>query len=279
MDQNTQTQSDVAAAYEHGRAQNEVLDFELPNGSKLPILLIHKDSKPDMALFEKLLPAPLHCETDVTLHDAQSFAEYVNKFGDDDTMVFINLREAKFVAIIDFHRADNDPQHGHHRVTYQCPITPEWNTWLKNSGNKMDQVEFALFIEDNAEEITNPQGAQMLEIAASLQATNKHDFSSAIKLDNGETQFAYNEVIEGTAGKNGQLDIPTEITVQLQPFQGGPAYERKARFRYRISNGGLMMWYDLVRPQKCIEDAVQDTLAQIKKQVSGTTFLMGNAPR
>jgi uncharacterized protein YfdQ (DUF2303 family) len=279
MDQNENNHSDIAAAFNQGREHNQVIDFALPNGTSSEILVTHKDSKPNLELFEKLLPAPLHCETDVTLHDAQSFAEYVNKFGDDDTMVFIDLRDAKFVAIIDYHRADNDPQHGHHRVTYQCPKTPEWNTWLKHSGEKMSQVEFALFIEDNAEEITNPQGAQMLEIAGSLQATNKHDFSSAIKLDNGETQFAYNEVIDGKAGKNGQLDIPTEITVQLQPFQGGSAYERKARFRYRISNGGLMMWYDLVRPQKCIEDAVQDTLTQIKTQVSGCTFLMGNAPR
>lgn len=279
MDQNTQPQSDVAAAYEHGANRNEVIEMALPDGTPTQLLITHKDSAVDMDLFEKLLPAPLHCETSVTLHDAQSFAEYLNKFSDDDTMVFIDLQQAKFVAIIDYHRADNAPQHGHHRATYQCPKTPEWNTWLKYSGEKMSQVEFALFIEDNAEEITNPQGAQMLEIAASLQATNKHDFSSAIKLDNGETQFAYNEVIDGKAGKNGQLDIPTEITVQLQPFQGGPAYERKARFRYRISNGGLMMWYDLVRPQKCIEDAVQDTLTQIKNQVKGCNFLMGDAPR
>jgi uncharacterized protein YfdQ (DUF2303 family) len=279
MDQNENIHSDIASAFNQGREQNQIVEFSLPGGDVAEILVTHKDSKPNLELFEKLLPAPLHCATDVTLHDAQSFAEYVNKFGDDDTMVFINLREAKFVAIIDYHRADNDPQHGHHRVTYQCPKTPEWNTWLKHSGEKMDQKEFALFIEDNAEEIIKPEGAQMLEIAGSLQATNKHDFSSAIKLDNGEVQFAYNEVIDGKAGKNGQLAIPTEITVQLQPFQGGPAYERKARFRYRISNAGLIMWYDLVRPQKCIEDAVQDTLTQIKTQVSGTTFLMGNAPR
>lgn len=278
MDQNNQLQSDVAAAYEHGKNKTEVIAFELPNSELAQVLVKHKDTEVDMELFEKLLPAPLHCATHVTLHTAQSFAEYLNKFSDDDTMIFIDLQQAKFVAIIDYHRADSDPQHGHHRATYQCPKTPEWNTWLKHSGEKMSQVEFALFIEDNAEEITNPQGAQMLEIAGSLQATNKHDFSSAIKLDNGETQFAYNEVIDGKAGKNGQLDIPTEITVQLQPFQGGPAYERKARFRYRISNGGLMMWYDLVRPQKCIEDAVQDTLTQIKTQVNGCNFLMGNAP-
>ncbi|MDO6805778.1 DUF2303 family protein, partial [Wenyingzhuangia sp. 1_MG-2023] len=94
-------------------------------------------------------------------------------------------------------------------------------------------------------------------------------------------QLTYNEVIDGRAGASGQLDIPQEITIAMQPFQGSDSYTRKARFRYRISHGKLAMWYDLLRPQKCIEEAVKDTLSKIQDPENGVTvsrFYFGRPP-
>ena len=42
------------------------------------------------------------------------------------------------------------------------------------------------------------------------------------------------------------------------------------------------MWYDLIRPKKCIEEAVKDTLSQIKDSTNGVKvaqFYYGIPPR
>ena len=273
MEHLEQLTSDYQAAYEAGLKATQVVKI---NGQE--ILVTHKDQVPDKKLFADMLPAPLRCETTVELHDARSFAEYVNKFSDDDTAIFVDKEKARFVAVLDYHKETAQPRHGEHRAIYTCPKTKEWDVWTRNSGNKMGQVDFALFIEDNADEIQNPSSAHMLEVAMSLKADIKTTFRSATRLDNGQVQFTYNENINGTAGATGQLTIPQEIEVIMTPFQGGPSYTRLARFRYRIKEGELLMWYELVRPHRVLEEAVADTLEQIKKQINGCDFYMGAQP-
>lgn len=266
--------SEIGAAYEAGQQTIQVVTIESELGV-LPVLVTPKDSAVHFDFLEKILPAPLHCNQRVTLQDARSFAEYVNDFSDDNTAIFVDKAQGKFTAILDYHHSTEQPRRGGHVAFYTCPRTEEWAEWIRHSGVKMSQQDFAVFIEENAEEIAKPSSAEMLEIASSLKADIKTEFRSAQRLDNGQVQFAYNEVIDGKAGINGQLTIPQEIEVILTPFNGGPSYTRKARFRYRIKEGQLVMWYDLVRPHKVLEAAIDDTLAQIKQQVKGCNFYMG----
>lgn len=264
--------SNYGDAYEAGTKQIQVVkigDHEM---------LVHPEkSVVDKSLFKELLVTPLRTEQHVIIQDAESFAEYINKFGDDDTAIFVDEEKASLVAILDYHRDTAKPRHCAHTATYTCPQTKEWNTWLHNSGKRMSQEEFALFIEDNAEEITSPSSAEMLEIASTLKADINTTFRSSTRLDNGQVQFNYNENLNGTAGAAGQLEIPQEIKVVVTPFRGGPSYTRTARFRYRIKEGQLVLWYDLVRPHRVIEVAVSDTLEVIKKNVKNGQFYMGRA--
>lgn len=266
-------QHNTEAAIEAGKQlmKPEVIDI---NG--VPTLVTHRDAL--VTSFADRTVAPQALKQNVILHDAPSFLEYFNEFADDHSYIFVDLEEAKFKAIIDYHKDSDNPRWNRHTVTYQCPKTPEWSKWLHYSGTKMDQVEFALFIEDNLKEIVNPQGAEMLEIAASLQSKNNANFSSATRLDNGETQFSYKEAIESSAGVNGQLSIPSKIELGLAPFQGTDAYKVEARFRYRVSHGSLTMWYDIIRPHRIIEDAVKDTFESIKQGKKGGFILMGDCP-
>lgn len=244
---------------------------------KTPFLVTHKDA--NVKSLEENLDNPLHLKEKLNLHDAKSFIEYFNNFANEDSHIFVNMDHAKFKAIIDYHSDTETPHHGHHTLEYTCPKTPEWSKWLRFDGEKMDQTDFALFIEDNLQEIVTPDGAVMLEIAASLQSKNNASFSSATRLDNGETQFAYKEDIESSAGVNGQLAIPSKIELALQPFQGSDTYKVEARFRYRIRNGALTMWYDIIRPHKILEDAVQDTFKAINEGKTKGHILMGDCPK
>lgn len=130
----------------------------------------------------------------------------------------------------------------------------------------MTQEEFALFIEENVREIFEPNGAEMMQIAATLKAKNNVDFRSSTRLDNGEVQFMYTETIQGQAGVNGQLSIPEKFTLALSPFLKGTAYEIEARLRYRINPGGLQMWYTLIRPHTFADHAFTEIVGRIKEQ-------------
>lgn len=273
MEQLEQTHSDIQAAFEHGANQSQVFDL---NGHE--ILVTHKDMKIDKELLEQMLPAPHHCKARVCLHDAQSFSDYVNEYGDEASVIFSDIESSNFTAVLDYHISTDEPRHGFHVAVYAPTTTPEWSAWVNKSGVKMSQEDFSLFIEDNSDEIQKPNSAEMLEIASSLRADISTTFRSAQRLDNGQVQFTYNENINGTAGASGQLQIPQEIEVIMTPFQGGPSYTRTARFRYRIKDGQLIMWYDLVRPQRVREEAMADTLKTIQEQLEGFAFYMGSAP-
>jgi uncharacterized protein YfdQ (DUF2303 family) len=165
--------------------------------------------------------------------------------------------------------AANGPGWGDHRVTYTCPHTTEWRTWIGANKKPMNQVDFAQFIEDNLPDIV--EGALLLEVSRTLEAKKKVNFASGIRLSDGQNQFTYEEQIEGTAGK-GQFKVPETFALGLSVFEGGDKYAVEARLRYRINEGKLALWYDLTRPHKIVEDAVKGVWKSIEEG-TGSTIL------
>lgn len=263
MEQN-QT-SEFRAAFEAGKQQSHVGDvggvpvYAIANGMKIETL---------EKLYESQQSQPRHLKQTVELLSIDSFIRYFNRFAGESSTIFANPIEGKFIAILDYHSAPSEPAWGTHKLSYLCPRTVEWSRWIRINNEKMSQEEFALFIEDNSREITDPNGAEMLEIAASLKAKNNVNFRSSVRLDNGQTQFTYEEKIDGQAGITGQLQIPEKIKLVLKPFQGGHPYEAEARFRYRITQQGLVMWYTLIRPHLIQEDAVRDVLQKVREEIT-----------
>lgn len=235
----------------------------------------------DMTLhqFPNLLPFPQRINTTMTLHTAAAFIAYWKRFVREDSVVIHDMERATFTAIFDYHRGTENGNHGlpawcEHRAVYACPKTTEWKTWEAASGKVMDQAGFAYFIEQNLADISIPTGAEMLEIVTTLKAKTKIEFNKAIRLSSGHNELTYNELIDGKAGATGQLRIPEEITLGIEPFQGGAAYAVLAKFRYRIKDGNLAMWYDLIRPHKVNEAALNDIAAAIREGMAGGTGLM-----
>lgn len=215
---------------------------------------------------EHLHAAPRRIKQHIELRSAQSFIDYVERFSDDGATVFCDLKGQKFSAILDYHKEADIARWGDHRATYNCPVDTRWKLWTAHNGKAMNQVDFARFIENNLPDIVQPSGADMLNVSRSLQAKKKIDFKSDQTLSNGDIQFTYNEQTTGSAG---QMEIPQEFTLGIPVYEGGAKYELKARLRYRINEGQLAMWYDLLRPERLLEDAFNELSAHIKKEVEG----------
>lgn len=181
------------------------------------------------------------------------------------------------VAMFNDHRGA-DAGWRDHRANFQAEYTPEFSRWLANngSGKARGQTEFAEFIEDNLADITEPFAQQLLNVATTIQATTGINFSSAKRLQDGQTQLAYSETINATAGSDGALSIPKEFTLGLRIFKNGAGYLLKARLKYRLNSGAVKFWYELDRPERAVEDAFAGYVAEVREK-SGYAVLIGSA--
>lgn len=217
----------------------------------IPYAIVPNDAHIDE--LERLLPAPVRARATVTANSAETLSAYINRFKSENSAIFADQAKFTIVGIIDYH-APSAPAFREHRVTYVAPRSLEWQTWTGGSGKRMAQSDFAQFIEDNVVDIRTPPGADVLEVARGLQAKKSVEFASAIRLADGAQQFTYNETIDGSAAK-GTIKVPEEFVLGIPVFFGGDLYEVRARLRYRIDGGKLMLWYELYRAEYIERDA------------------------
>lgn len=198
-----------------------------------------------------------------------AFTDYVNGFFSDATTVWVHPSSGKIVAILDDSFAEA-PGWRQHQAILELSRTPEWLHWLGKDGTLMSQVEFAEHIEVGLNDITDPPAADVLELAQSFHAKTDSVFRQATRLDTGETQFQYDEEIAATAGRTGQLSIPSSIALGIAPFVGEERYALTARFRYRLQAGKLSLGYKIDRPDLVTRDSLQRIEERLRESFSKT---------
>lgn len=65
------------------------------------------------------------------------------------------------------------------------------------------------------------------------------------------------------------LEVSGEVSTTL------PKEKRAARLKYRVKDGALTIWYELVRPHKVLEDAFRAIWSDIEAQTE-TKILLGS---
>lgn len=257
-----------------------------PGGRVLGIIM-RDDEHLEKFEVEEYLPHPTSKGGDVQLSDAGSLAAYVNRHSTErGTTLWADAGAGRVVAVIDDHQSNADTPAdapteagwGMHRAELLLLQTPEWRHWLAADGNWLEQQAFAEHLEDGADCIRDPDPATILEVAQSFHAHTGARFSSTRMLG-GEVQISYEESTQaGAAGKTGTLEVPQTFTLALQPFEGGgELYSLTARFRYRLSNGVLLLGYRLIRPDRVRKAAFQEVTEQVS---TGTGFqVLAGTPR
>lgn len=269
--ENNNPVSDTQAAIEAGKQLGAAKVQEV-NG--VPVVLATESV--EVVPLREFMDRPQRIEQRVEVKDADSFIDYYNVFCPQDGggVVFCDTENAEFVGVLDYHNPGT-PDWCEHVVRFECTKTREWIDWTENDGQAMDQIRFAYFIEQHMDEIVEPKAAEMLEIVTSLKANNKVTFESGVRLADGQVQLQYREELDGQAGIKGELKIPEEFTLGIRVFEGEAAYKVVARFRHRIREGKVMMWYDLVRPHNIVRDAVDSIAERIREKVTADLFLNG----
>ncbi len=235
--------------------------------------VVLKDGDGGERVFElkHLSDAPTNTGGTATLQDLGSFIEYVKERKNANSRIFASIGNARIEAILDYH--GENPSWCRDIAEFQPKARPEWTEWTRNNKQNIKQAAFAEFVEDNLPFIVSPDGNKLLQIARTLVAKKSVAFKSGINLDNGDIQLQYEETTEAKAGEKGNIVIPSEITLGLIPFEGAPAYEMKARLRFRLEEDKLYFQYKLIQPEKVWEDAVKDAVTKIGTETGVNVFL------
>lgn len=261
----TNNQSGVESVLRVGHAAAEIKQM---NSYSAPFVLMPEGYK--LISIEDTLTEPMRKKAHMRMRDEKSFAAYFNLHQTENSQIYGQIDPPKFLGVIDDNGASITGWR-EHKVSYECPFSHQWETWSEKDGKAQTQQEFAAFIERNLPDVIIPIGAEMLEISRSLEAKKKVNFKSAIRLDNGQVQFGYEEEIQGTSAK-GTLQIPETFTIGIPVFESGSHYQLQCRLRYRISDAQLRMWYEIIRPHEYIEDAMKEVWTRIEQSTERIIF-------
>lgn len=244
--------------------------FAVPEGFRLQ----------DDSALQKLQLTPTRKKGDVQLKTLDSFLQYVNQHRQGQSQIYVKVNAKSADAPLVVTAVLNDHTHGDlampagwcdFRAVLTPDSSPEWKTWVGNSGQKMTQMEFATFIEDNIHCFAGkdtaggegfPSGGEMLQMALAFEASSEKRVRSAVRLQSGGVNIEH--VDTDDAATVTRMQAFDRFRLGLAPFWRGDSYPLEAKLRYRNSSSGLSLWYDLVRPDRVVDYAVEEILAKIE---------------
>jgi uncharacterized protein YfdQ (DUF2303 family) len=192
---------------------------------------------------------PCYMRGEIRVESLDSLYQYVRRYTSEDAghpVIFAQREQSiKITACLDWEAW------GEHRAVYELGYTPEWIAWQRISGQKIGQVAFAEFIEENLDCIHAPAAADVLTVATTLSGKRRVEFTNCVTLQNGDRSLQWNETTDAKAA--GDIRVPSEITLRIPIFKGSEAattFEIKALFRYRIHEGQLTYEIKLLNADK-----------------------------
>lgn len=226
-------------------------------------------------------PIPKWTSQIVKLQNEVSLTEYVNRFKNADSVLFADINNNAIVTVIDYHLEANGtdvtPRLKAHRAILELPYSVEWKTWLKADQEEMTQLEFVSFLEDNAIDVVDPDGAGLLELVRDLEGTRNVKWGSTIRAGSVDKMEYTRE--SGTQTK-GKVDLPLSITLGIPVYFGDDLVTMKAMLRRKIDNdGALTIWYKLLRPENVRQERFQQIVERITIGTDHLTTVYGTVDR
>lgn len=239
-----------------------------------PVVVIPEDCK--LAKLDVLPERPSRVRASLEFITHESFCRYVTDHKNNTSIIFaeINDQGGSFKAVLDYHGfAGNAPSHCTHLVGFTPAHSTNWLRWKQANGQPMTQEAFALFLENNLLDITQPSGADLLKIATDLEIDGKVTFRKAQRLQDGTVNFHYQNDQQASAG--GTIRIPEIFELTLPVFEDEPPSVFLARFRFKLSPDGQVTFrFELVNPHTVIRGAMNALVERVKVG-TGITPLCG----
>ena len=235
---------------------------------------------------EKYGAAPRFNKSTATLGDSTSFVDYVRRHANEGSLVWCIFNPQTFAlsfkAVIDEHGKDA-PAWRQHTASFTPGMSAEWNAWVGANKKVMEQVPFAEFLEQYEGDIASlegfPTSLEMMKMATEFEAKQDMRIKSVVKLASGGVQMEY--VADADTGTTERMKLFEKFCIGIPVFwsppgaETVPAYPITARLRYRLKDGKVVFWYDLIRADLVHQKAATSLIAQIRAEIGDTPMLLG----
>ena len=213
---------------------------------------------------ESYQDSPNRIKRSPQLQSCESFCEYVNRFKNDTSSIYLDVPSATFTAVIDHHNPEH-PSWASHTASYSPGMSLEWQAWREIHGQSLPQLSFAEFIEEHLRDITEPDANSVLKSALEFQDAKNLTMASSQNLDNGDIQFHF---VKDNAAKD--VTFPHRIKIAIPVFDNEPLTTIEARIRYRVSNEGVLSFKlsFVTNPQLIRRDELEKIVKNIKKNTA-----------
>lgn len=252
------------------------------------------------SIFDDARVQPKYRAGTASMLSLESFIAHVNRFSDDDSVVFANNDRTRpsLTAVLDYNvaGATSAPRFGSHRTAFAFPLSDEWKAWAELNAKPMKMVQFARFLEDHIIDVMPPSlinlnddaerfvetlggrsriadPAKLMELANGLQIFENAVVKNAHNLASGEAQIEIaNEHLDAAGQK---LNLPSLFVIGIPVFANGEPYQIIARFRYRKDGGNIVFWYELWRTDRVFDHAFNESVERVKDE-TGLPVLLGS---
>lgn len=218
---------------------------------------------------EHLLTHPRRAKGSSRHLSAASLVDYLSRHETAATCLWINLDPAtnalSFRAVLDDHGEDLPGWRGH-VAEYVPRLSVEWQAWVGMAGKPMPQADFAAWMEDRLPDISHadglPSGADMLAMLLDFEAKQDMRVKSSVRLQSGGTQLEY--VNTDDAATIARMKVFDRFAIAIPVFWGAQRFPVAARLRYRIAEGKVKFWFDLVRHDRVHEAAALEEIMSLR---------------
>jgi len=206
---------------------------------------------------------PRRVEVSKTLQSLDSFIEYINEFKQAGTAIFGDREGHTISCTIDYH--DVNPDWCAHKVTLVNKPSTAWQIWTTNNKQRKTQRAFLHFIQDNIQDITDPDHATLIEEIKNVKIGKKG--SREIKISHSSESSNKNSDIEVTSG------LPEFLSLAIEPWRHSKHYALLARVYMHIENDEVQYSYQLINPDRIIDHIFQDYIGEIEAATSIATYV------
>ncbi len=186
-------------------------------------------------------------------------------------------------SVIDYHQTDGVARFGEHRVSYEFPLTPEFQTWIKFNQKELGQGAFAEFIEENIADLSVALPGEadqfeklfktkfavptdLIELSRGLEIVADSRVKTVVRLQSGEAQIAFDTTHKGVNGE--PLTVPGLFLLSLRVFVDGSEVRIPARLRYRLRDGAIFWAYSLYKWEDALRARVVSDAAIAAQQTA-----------
>lgn len=226
-------------------------DVNYLKGGK-PVSIVQNDQK--LVDLEGYMNTPTAIRGKYSFSRQTSFIDYVKEHKVPATRIYVTSATV-IIAVIN-HAAKGDPQWNDHQAELTLKQTPQWNVWKGQSGKSMNQRDFAQFIEDNASDIIEPKGAELLDLIRTIKASQTLELGGEVNEKGDLTSQIFELRANTKTGARLDIELPGSFKIALSPYEDGSIAAIECRLRFKIEAPKMSLSYEIRHIDRIEREAV-----------------------